>query len=605
MMRVAPTAASCRAVRLEEVDVSRGYAAVVAVGALTLCGCGAAASDVDPGDLELRDLLGIAPRVAVTWSAEQRQAARDVLDRGLDIEWEVAAPGFEVELGIGATLVDEVLASIAALDHDLAAGGQQPMGLCRVAVDSSVARIRPLRVDPGHGRASTGEPPAIRLVGWEQGRSRHWADLPERDPELLRVLATRAGADADSGALTVVPAPREPFVAAFVADQRLLLVNPVLLAAAEPRDDEANEERGSLSATTTSGAGVAPALLSPASGNPYTFYGSVNECAASQRERCEICLGGGTCQSQSRDQSDGLTECQTLAADQGRGYYLFCANLALAIQTVSDCVGEIAGCPIDEAASNQLSALGGNSVFVDDGTCAAALEECLTDLYGASDGDFPPPPVDAAVVLDGGTLPVDSGPSTSTPRDTYVTCGENDTNCDFNPECSGNCSTSCNDDEGCGSCNESGCSNCESKDNGCACDSDGDGKACEQGDDSCTACDKDGDGDACNSSEDGCDCSGNSDSNSSCGSSNDNNGCDCGNSSSGDSSSCGSSNSGGSCGSSASGDGDSGRCSVARSPRVRVRRSATRAMALFWALLPLGLLALARRRELRRQGGAR
>ena len=45
-----------------------------------LVACGTGDNRVDPGDLEPRDLLGIAPEVARSWDATQRASARRVLD---------------------------------------------------------------------------------------------------------------------------------------------------------------------------------------------------------------------------------------------------------------------------------------------------------------------------------------------------------------------------------------------------------------------------------------------------------------------------------------------------------------------------------------------
>ncbi|MBZ0234677.1 MAG: hypothetical protein K8M05_20260, partial [Deltaproteobacteria bacterium] len=50
-----------------------------ALGLLAATACGAADNRVDPGDLALRDLLGVAPQLATTWDGDQRTAARHVL----------------------------------------------------------------------------------------------------------------------------------------------------------------------------------------------------------------------------------------------------------------------------------------------------------------------------------------------------------------------------------------------------------------------------------------------------------------------------------------------------------------------------------------------
>ena len=50
-----------------------------AVALVVLCACGTGDTKIDPGDLELRDLLGVAPEVAARWDADQRAAAKRVL----------------------------------------------------------------------------------------------------------------------------------------------------------------------------------------------------------------------------------------------------------------------------------------------------------------------------------------------------------------------------------------------------------------------------------------------------------------------------------------------------------------------------------------------
>src|SRR5678815_3160662 len=55
----------------------------VAVLAAITAGACAGDGTVDPGDLELRDLLGISPEIASAWNADQRAAARRVLIAGL------------------------------------------------------------------------------------------------------------------------------------------------------------------------------------------------------------------------------------------------------------------------------------------------------------------------------------------------------------------------------------------------------------------------------------------------------------------------------------------------------------------------------------------
>ncbi|MBE7454927.1 MAG: hypothetical protein HS111_40465, partial [Kofleriaceae bacterium] len=51
---------------------------------VVVAACGAADNRVDPGDLSLRDLLGLAPAVGLGWDDDQRAAARAVLADALD-----------------------------------------------------------------------------------------------------------------------------------------------------------------------------------------------------------------------------------------------------------------------------------------------------------------------------------------------------------------------------------------------------------------------------------------------------------------------------------------------------------------------------------------
>src|SRR5262245_8240886 len=55
----------------------------VAVVLAFVAACSTGDNSVDPGDLELRDLLGIAPEIASAWSPAQRASARRVLIAGL------------------------------------------------------------------------------------------------------------------------------------------------------------------------------------------------------------------------------------------------------------------------------------------------------------------------------------------------------------------------------------------------------------------------------------------------------------------------------------------------------------------------------------------
>src|SRR5262245_33002323 len=109
--------------------------------ALVSSACGAADNRIDPGDLALRDLLGIAPEAALAWDGAQRAAARAVLDDGLD----VAPPGgARVVLAPGRSRDERVARTLAAIDRGLAADGDDALGLVRVALDATALDAAPL-----------------------------------------------------------------------------------------------------------------------------------------------------------------------------------------------------------------------------------------------------------------------------------------------------------------------------------------------------------------------------------------------------------------------------------------------------------------------------
>jgi hypothetical protein len=548
---------------------SRG---VLFVAALALAaGCGSPDPRVDPGDLALRDLLGIAPATAAAWDEGQRAAARPVMRAGLDGDEPVDG---ELILGVGVGLDERVARALAIVDGERAADGEPALGVVRVR--GAVGETRPLRL-----AAAVRSPDTVAIdlrlgAAWDEAAAT--ADLAARGAEALTDLARRAGHG--DGPVIAVPAPRLATIAAYVepvaagshagADGAAhLLVNPVLLAALEPAEAPAR----------------AAAVYAGAAGNPYSFYGSVAECAAAQRLRCAACVPAGDCVAIT--DSDGATECARLAEADGRGYFLLCVNLALSITGVAACAGDGApACPRDEDASRRLSELAQNASFLDDPTCAAVLDGCLADLYGEPDDDFPTPGAP-----DAGAEPA------PVPRDPSVACGDSTTNCELAPSCDVT-GPSCDNSITC----DGGCSDSSSQ-SGC----DGTCDACESGDGSgggsCVSCDGDdgtssGEGGSCDSgdggSSDGGSCdSGDGSSDGDCG------GGDCG--SNGD---CGGDCGGSDCGSCESG-GSSGSCSVAH--RKRPPAGLALLLAVAWAFLPVPLAARARRRARRAQrgGGAR
>lgn len=303
-------------------------------------------------------------------------------------------------------------------------------------------------------------------------------------------------------------------------------------------------------------------------GNPYSFFGSVAECAAAERDRCTACLADNACAAITRG-ADGNAECRQLGDGGGRGHYLMCINLSLAIDAVASCVGASApGCGANTRASESLATLDVNAAFLDNPACSAPLDICLAGVYGPSTGQFPGP---------------GSGGTTSPPpRHTSIDCGDScngDANCDEAPDCEldgpscdGESDTSCSDsgDDGGG-----GCTDDAGDDGGCSGDSE----------DACGA----DDSSSCDSS----DCGGGGDS-------------DCGGGGGGGD--CSSSGGGGDCSSGGGGDcsgGGGGDCGGGGGGDCNVtsrhgRAVASLPVAVGWALLPIPFAALARRRARRR-----
>lgn len=590
---------------------SRWLAVVVASW---VSACGAADNRIDPGDLGLRDLLGISPDVALQWDGAQRAAAREVLNGGLVLE-PPTADAVALALVGGRSRDERIASTLAKIDRALAGDGDDALGLVHVELDATTmttaALIGPRAAELAAGRP--GAPPEpIELwlaAAWDDVPA--WATLPDRGLELMAALAVDAGHV--GGPIVIAPAPRLAVVAAYVVAADAppqLMINPVLLAALEPDGADAATVVAVVRGAATGG-GVARAPSDPTrsdpdrpdpiaagtGGNPYSFYGSVGECAFVQRTRCETCLASSSCEPVTNT-TDGNAECTTLAASGGRGYFLLCANLALSITSVGDCVrDEAAACPFTSDAASNLATLEDNARFVDDAICGGGLDRCLADIFGAPPSPFPGP--------DGGTVPTDP------PRDTSVACDNScdDNNANCSPSC-GNCDSSgpsCNNafscDSSCSSSNEqSGCGgNCE------ACDSDSNsGGSTSAG---CGGCDSDGASSDSGGSCDSCS-SDSSDGGGSCGGDSCSSDSSSGGGGSCDSCSSDSSGGGGSCGGDSCSGGDSGgggcgggggggnSCNVAkRTPPP----GASLAITLVWALLPIPAAALLRRRSKRRK----
>ena len=522
---------------------------VAAIAIAYASGCGTGDTRVDPGDLELRDLLGVSPEVAGQWDAEQRASARRVLTAALD-----GSDGAPIAIEIGAlspgTLDERVTRSLAELDHRRFADGESALGVVRidVAAGQLVRRAAPRVEEAAAGDAA----PAVSL-----DVAPAWGTLSPRATGVLAALASDGGHE--DGVIAVAPSARLPVIASYVAaTPPRLLVNPVIVAALDPAfvDTSGTAAR----APSASGHDV-PAVAErthAANGNPYSFYGSIAECAYAQRLRCESCLASSNCEPITTA-SSGNDECTTLAGNDGRGYFLICINLALAIRSVERCAADsVAGCPQDGEAASDLGRLEANATFLDDATCAMGLDACLAEIYGPSDNPFPG-------LVDGGVTP-----PPVPPRETEVSCGDScsggNSNCDASPSCScdgPSCNNSFSCDSTCSSSNnQSGCGdNCDS------CSSDGGGGG--------------GGGGACSSD------SGGSSGGGSCGGGGDCGGGDCGG---GD---CGGGDCGGGGGCSGGG---GGGCQVAKknpSPLFAL------ALSLCWGLLPVPVAAMIRRRSRR------
>ena len=535
------------------------------VCAVVAIGCGAGETRIDPADLELRDLLGVAPEVAVRWDGAQRTAARRVLAEGLRERAETQT----LAVAVAETADDRVIRTLATLDATRASDGAGALGLVQLVIDG-----RELTAEGRAGdRAATmarGDAPGSELVFADDWGSHAWGYLPGRGRAVLAALAADAGHT--TGAVVVVPVARLSVIAAYVhVPAPRLMVNPIMLAALEPETDEAAVAAAlprpaagpapfatlvAPSAVVPNTPAVVPAVSAApsAAGNPYSFYGSVAECASAQRIHCDACVAAGTCQPVT-DTSDGNAECTRLGEGDGRGYFLLCINLALAIHAIDDCAADsAAACPRSTSASRSLATLEANAEFLDDPACGEPLDTCLAKIYGAPPDEFPG--------VDGGTAPP------AAPRNTELNCQDSCASDNSNHTCNGpsvDCSgPSCNNSLSCDS----------------ACSSSNDQSGCGGNCDSCNS--------SSSSSSGGGGCSSSSSSSS-------------GNSCGGDS--CGGNSCGGdSCGGNGCGGGDSSKCggngcAVAKQDTAP---GAALLISILWGLLPVPTAALVRGRARRR-----
>lgn len=572
--------------------------------ALAAGACNAADSRVDPADLELRDLLGVAPETAQRWDQGERARAAEVIHGALR---EVADP--EVVPGAVDDTVPAALRVLGQYDRARAQRDADAAAVVRAEAADTGTSMTPIPMAlPAEGVPQL----AIAPVGFDGSLE----EIYRGRAALLTAIAMAAG-HPDDTTLEVRPARRATFAAAYLPGSNQLLINPIWLLVTEP---DAGEPAGAFAAPVSLIVDPAPVMVEPAAdrvlaaGNPYSFFGSVGECAAAQRLRCETCLPSSSCIQESRDALDGNDECTQLGAEDGLGYFLFCANLSLAIATVADCALDAAPqCGGVVTASNQLAALDANRAYVEDMTCRSALDTCLTRIYGEPSNDYP--------------VPTDAGPGPTPPppRDTSPGCGGSDVNCDFSPQCDNSCS-----DPDCGQsiqCNNT-CSN-DTSCQGCGSDDGGGGGGCGSSEGSggggCGSDDSSGSGGGCGGSDSGSDSgggcggsdsSGGSSCDNSCGGSDSGGGGGCGGDGCGGGSDsggggCGGGDSGGSCGGgdgggSCGGGGGSGggSCEVTTRRAPRVHGLVLVSVTVVWALLPLPLLELLRRRERRRRSPA-
>lgn len=544
----------------------------------------AGSGEPDPDDLGARDLLGFDPKVAARWDDGERASARRVLQEALR-----ETPGDErqIPLGIGSR---RVLGSLSALDHELAEAGAPPWLVARVerVADDTVADIAGVPFDVPLDRRELADTDGVTWRGWDDELD----GLAARGDTLIAEFARAVGHG--DGHLYVDPAPRTAFAAAYIANDGILLVNPVLLAALDPATPE------QLARRAEDGRPPAPRPLPErtlGSVNPYNFYGSVGECAAAERLRCEGCLPS-SCEATLRGSTDGNAECMTLLANDAIGTFKLCVNLSLSIATVAECVRETASaCSFVAGAGDQIGQLEANASFLADEICLTALDSCLARFYGEPDNQFPLP--------DGGPAP-----PPPPPRDVSYDCGDCE-DCDEDQSC--NCQASCvsctnegNTGPTCGGPNCEG-GNCSATtcDTGCGGGGEGTG-----GGDQGEGCDSCGDDSGETSSNDGCgNCNSDDGSSSeSCGDSDGDSG-DCDTCKTGDSSSSGD-QCGGSCGSSDGSTSSCGNCGTSQSGMMGsqgscgncsaappfARRADRLVVTLVWALLPIALLLRWRRR---------
>src|SRR4249919_3820938 len=99
---------------------------------LVLAACGAADTRLDPSELELRDLLGIAPETAMSWDAAQRASAREALDTAMR---DTSSSAIDAPRGREPGLDRSIATALATADADRAKHRAGALGVVALATD--------------------------------------------------------------------------------------------------------------------------------------------------------------------------------------------------------------------------------------------------------------------------------------------------------------------------------------------------------------------------------------------------------------------------------------------------------------------------------------
>ncbi|HVV82040.1 MAG TPA: hypothetical protein VHE35_03130, partial [Kofleriaceae bacterium] len=352
-------------------------------------GCGAADEPIDPASFELRDLLGVTPKVAAAWTAAQREGARQVLAAGLAAREPVA-------LDVAAGRVDEgeLVGALAAADDRLVDRDRDALGL--VIVEGLGGQADGRAIEARAAMAALGGEAVATTMTLELD-PQAWT-CPEAAPcdfELLAALAEDAAPGVPR--VRVEPVAQLAVIAALAPGNDgtpSLLVNPIVLAvgAGGPAAGGASGGAGG-EARASSGAGAAPAYVAPVRRGvsiaplvttTWSYDPTLSACADEVRRNCQSCLAGGACDEIWPGVS-GTDACMMLEQQPGQNYDFLCANLAVSLGDVGTCLrANVPSCTFDTSAVGDPAKLTNNRNFVDDSACLDGLNACLQQLYGTS-----------------------------------------------------------------------------------------------------------------------------------------------------------------------------------------------------------------------------